>query len=80
MLLDDAIADDDNLAMLDAFLADRVNDDGLMLCELDGFLTAIAIGPELVLPSEWVPLIWGANSPNCRRHRSVLEKQAAPRR
>jgi uncharacterized protein len=63
MLLDDAIADDDNLAMLDAFLADRVDDDGLMLCDLDGFLTAIAIGPELILPSEWVPLIWGANAP-----------------
>jgi uncharacterized protein len=63
MLLDDAIADDDNLAMLDAFLADRVDDDGLMLCDLDGFLTAIAIGPELILPSEWVPLIWGANPP-----------------
>lgn len=63
MLLDDAIADDDNLAMLDAFLADRADDDGLMLCDLDGLLTAIAIGPELVLPSEWVPLIWGGNEP-----------------
>jgi uncharacterized protein len=63
MLLDDAIADDDNLAMLDAFLADRADDDGLMLCDLDGFLTAIAVGPELVLPSEWVPLIWGTNGP-----------------
>ncbi|MEQ1819882.1 MAG: UPF0149 family protein [Terricaulis sp.] len=63
MLLDDAIADDDNLAMLDAFLADRVDDDGLMLCDLDGFLTAVAIGPELILPSEWAPLIWGVNAP-----------------
>jgi uncharacterized protein len=63
MLLDDAIADDDNLAMLDAFLAGRGDDDGLMLCGLDGFLTAIAIGPELILPSEWVPLIWGVNAP-----------------
>lgn len=63
MTLDDAIADDDNLAMLDAFLADRAENDGLMLCDLDGFLTAIAIGPELILPSEWVPQIWGSNEP-----------------
>ncbi|UPT62996.1 MAG: UPF0149 family protein [Hyphomonadaceae bacterium JAD_PAG50586_4] len=63
MTLDDAIADDDNLAMLDAFLADRAENDGLMLCDLDGFLTAIAIGPELILPSEWFPLIWGINEP-----------------
>lgn len=63
MTLDDAIADDDNLAMLDAFLADRADNDGLMLCDLDGFLTAIAIGPELILPREWVPLIWGINEP-----------------
>src|SRR6185312_1663598 len=63
MLLDEAIADDDSLAALDAFLVDRVDEDGLMLCDLDGFLTAIAIGPELILPSEWVPLIWGANAP-----------------
>ncbi len=63
MLLDEAIADDDNLAMLDAFLVDRADEDGLMLCDLDGFLTAVAIGPELILPSEWVPLIWGADPP-----------------
>ena len=26
---------------------------------LDGFLTALAIGPELVPPSVWLPLVWG---------------------
>ena len=26
---------------------------------LDGFLYAIAIGPELVMPSQWLPMVWG---------------------
>ena len=34
-----------------------------VLSDLDGFLTGIAIGPELVLPSEWLPLVWGGEAP-----------------
>ena len=34
-----------------------------MLSALDGFLTGIAVGPELVLPSEWLPQIWGGDAP-----------------
>ncbi len=26
---------------------------------LDGFLTAIVSGPEVVMPSEWLPVVWG---------------------
>jgi len=37
--------------------------DSMMLSDLDGFLTAIAIGPELVMPSEWLPVIWGDDEP-----------------
>lgn len=31
----------------------------MALSELDGFLTGIAVGPEIVMPSEWLPLAWG---------------------
>ncbi len=31
--------------------------------DLDGFLTGIAVGPELVLPSEWLPEVWGGEEP-----------------
>ena len=33
------------------------------LSDLDGFLTGIVIGPELILPSEWLPVIWGSGEP-----------------
>lgn len=38
-------------------------DNCMMLSDLDGFLTAVAIGPELIMPSEWLPYIWGGDSP-----------------
>src|SRR3984957_16629217 len=33
------------------------------LSDLDGFLTAVVIGPELIMPSEWLPVIWGEEEP-----------------
>jgi uncharacterized protein len=38
-------------------------DECMGLSGLDGFLTAIVIGPELVLPSEWLPVVWGEQAP-----------------
>src|SRR6476620_3211727 len=53
-----------DLEALEAFLmCDRAPADSMMLSDLDGFLTGIAIGPELLLPSEWLPLIWGGQAP-----------------
>ena len=34
-----------------------------MLSDLDGFLTGIALRPELVMPSEWLPIIFGGDVP-----------------
>ena len=33
------------------------------LSDLDGFLTAIAIGPDLIMPSEWLRVVWGGEEP-----------------
>ncbi len=53
-----------DLEALDQFLmSDSSPEDCMQLSDLDGFLTGIAIGPELVMPSEWLPAIWGGDEP-----------------
>jgi uncharacterized protein len=53
-----------DLEALDRFLmSDRSPSESMMLSDLDGFLTGIAVGPELVMPSEWLPVIWGGDAP-----------------
>ena len=49
-----------DLDALDEYLmSDHAPDDSMGLSDLDGFLTGIVIGPELILPGEWLPVIWG---------------------
>jgi uncharacterized protein len=68
--------DHEELARLDEFLlnrvddetADRINaaggDEGILdVSELDGFLTALVSGPSVIVPSRWLPAIWGAQEP-----------------
>ncbi len=63
-LTDEIAVDSVDLEALDDFLmSDRAPSERMMLSDLDGFLTGIAVGPELVLPSEWLPLIWGGEAP-----------------
>jgi len=53
-----------DLGVLDDYLmSDYAPDDSMGLSDLDGFLTGIAAGPELILPSEWLPIIWGGAEP-----------------
>lgn len=42
---------------------DRRRAGELSLDQVDGFLAAIAVGPELIMPSEWLPVIWGDGEP-----------------
>ena len=43
--------------------SDQSPDDCMGLSDLDGFLTGIIIGPHLIMPSEWLPMIWGHEEP-----------------
>jgi len=42
-------------AMLEALPPEN---DPLMLSEIDGFLAGVTVSPEMIPPSEWMPLIW----------------------
>jgi uncharacterized protein len=44
-------------------MSDHAPDYSMGLSDLDGFLTGIVVGPELILPSEWLPVIWGGDEP-----------------
>lgn len=53
-----------DLSELEAFLSsDRAPEGCMPLSLLDGYLTAIAIGPETILPGQWLDLIWGEAEP-----------------
>src|ERR1700761_1719491 len=50
-------------ALDDYLMSDHAPDNSMGLSDLDGFLTGIVVGPELILPGEWLPVIWGGDQP-----------------
>lgn len=48
------------LRQLDDFLlSEAVGDDTMLLSELDGVLAGVIVCPEMIMPSEWMPVVWG---------------------
>ncbi len=41
----------------------QVPEESMTLSEIDGFLTALAVGPVVVPPIEWLPVIWQGEGP-----------------
>ena len=57
---DVAVINESGLVRLDEFLgAEQRPQACMVLDELDGFLTALACGPDSVPESEWLPEVWG---------------------
>ena len=42
--------------MLNAIPAER---DGMTIAEVDGYVAALIVCPEMIPPSEWLPGVWG---------------------
>src|SRR5215210_7006939 len=60
----DLSVSDADLDLLDAYLlSDQSPPECMLLSDLDGFLTGVAIGPEVMMPSEWLPHVWGGDEP-----------------
>jgi uncharacterized protein len=56
---------DQEIEELDTLLRERaIPKGGMEISMLDGYLTAIVSGPELVPPSEWLPGVWSAANEN----------------
>jgi uncharacterized protein len=47
------------LKQLEKLLASLDDDEAMLLSELDGFLAGILVCPDLIMPSEWLPMVWG---------------------
>ncbi|MFA6984722.1 MAG: UPF0149 family protein [Arenimonas sp.] len=59
-----AFLSDDQMERLAALLEQHaVPAQGFNLEALDGYLSALAVAPELVPPSEWLPPVWGSEAP-----------------
>jgi uncharacterized protein len=50
---------EEELEELDIFLLELDAEESMTLDMLDGYLHALAIGPETVMPSQWLPRVWG---------------------
>ncbi len=56
--------DDAALQALDEYLnSDCAPENRLGLSDLDGFLTSQVVGPVLIMPNEWLPVVWGHEEP-----------------
>jgi uncharacterized protein len=55
------------LKQLEKQLASLDGDEAMLLTELDGFLAGILVCPDLIMPGEWLPMVWGG-----------MNKEAAP--
>ena len=50
-----------DLTTLDAYLSSEQSPENTMqLSDLDGFLTGVICSPEVIMPSEWLPVALGA--------------------
>jgi uncharacterized protein len=50
------------LKLLEKQLAGLDGDEAMLLTELDGFLAGILVCPDLIMPGEWLPMVWGGRN------------------
>ena len=54
---------DEEFEELEGFLESSEPEQGMAIDAIDGMLAAIAVGPDLVNPSEWMPAVWNHTLP-----------------
>jgi len=67
---------DQEFEELDEFLnSEDLPDESMDISMLDGFLTAVVIGPNLVMPSQWLPEVWGKSPEQPMNWKSVSQAE-----
>jgi uncharacterized protein len=67
---------DEELDELDQFLtSDATADEAMPLSVLDGYLTAIVIGPTTVMPSRWMPGVWDPSGQHAPEFETIDQAQ-----
>jgi uncharacterized protein len=51
-------------ALNEYLLSDRSPPECMDVSQLDGFLAGVLVGPEMVMPSEFLPVVWGGDQPD----------------
>lgn len=59
MQMMEPLSDEETDELETFLLSDAASDETMTLDMVDGYLTAIAIGPVSLVPSQWLPGIWG---------------------
>src|ERR1700757_3924200 len=55
------------------FLKGCTSDKAMDIEELDGFFAALVAGPEIVMPSEFIPEVFGSETPETHQFKSIEE-------
>jgi uncharacterized protein len=50
------------LKLLEKQIASLDDEEAMLLTELDGFLAGILVCPDLIMPGEWLPMVWGGGN------------------
>ncbi|MEW6763829.1 MAG: UPF0149 family protein [Pseudomonadota bacterium] len=75
MHLDEPLTDKEFDDLDQFLLSDRSPEDAMTMDTLHGYLTAIAIGPETIMPAEWLPRVWGEDGKQAPTWKNPKEEQ-----
>lgn len=65
---------ENELDRLDALLLSLpLEVEGMMLSEFDGFCAGLIVSPEMILPGEWLPCVWGDGAEHLETPEDVQE-------
>jgi uncharacterized protein len=72
---DQSLLSDQEFDELDRFLMSaHCSDETMAMDALNGYLTAIAIGPVVIPPEQWVPPIWGPSPQDAPKFRDAQQR------